>query len=311
LVTVAGLAARPVPYTDSGYRIVITGACMDTYETRTALDLPTVAATRYVAPLREGGSLPALIETDNDGLYVVKLRGAAQGAKTLIAELIAGEIGRRLGLRVPDLAIVTLDADLHRAEPDPEIRIPLSRSTGPNLGLDFLPGSLPFDVAMKQPVDPVLAADIVWFDAYLANVDRTTRNPNMLRWHGNLWLIDHGAAIYPHHHWTNPREQARRSFPQIAEHVLLPVAGSLVEADQRLAPRLDRDTLWEAIAAIPEEWFDPADGQAEEQRERYLTWLTARLEAPRPFIAEAERLRLDADAGAIDPNRATRGRRRE
>ncbi len=302
----------------------------DTFEKHEGFRLRTVIATRYVTPLREGGSLPALMETDDDGLYVVKLRGAAQGAKTLVAELVAGEIGRMLGLHVPELVVVDLPRALTLGEPDPEIKGPLDKSIGSNLGLDFLPGALPFDLAMRDPIDPVLAADIVWFDALIANVDRTTRNPNMLRWHGELWLIDHGAAIYPHHRWTNPAEQGRRSFPEIEGHVLLPKAGSLIEADRRLANRMTDSDLWAVIGSIPDAWLENAGdgsiyggesgstrgrplriGGHDEQREAYLTYFRKRLEAPRPFIAEAERCRTAIGVGAIDPERATRGRRRD
>ena len=272
-----------------------------------------VTATRFVLPLREGGSVPGLFEADDDGLYVVKFHGAAQGPKTLTAELIAGEIGRALGMRVPELVMAQVPLELSAGEPDQEIQEHLARSAGLNLGLDFLPGALPFDPATRTPVDPVLAADIVWFDAFIANVDRTTRNPNMLRWHGDLWLIDHGAAIYPHHRWQDPAAQGRRSFPAIKDHVLLPMAGSLVEADARLATRLDESALWSIIGGIPDAWLpdDEHIGDAHQQREAYLAYFTARLEAPRPFIEEAERYRAAADVGAIDPHRATRGRRRE
>lgn len=275
--------------------------------------LRAVSATRYVTPFREGGSLPGLMEADDDGLYVVKFRGAGQGLKTLVAELIAGEIGRQLGLKVPELVVVDLPAPLTAGEPDPEIKELLDRSIGTNLGLDFLPGALPFDLAMREPVDPLLAADIVWFDALIANVDRTTRNPNMLRWHDGLWLIDHGAAIYPHHRWSDPAAQGRRSFAAIRDHILLPHAGSLVEADGRLAERLTESDMWAVIAGIPEDWLAPDDliGSAARQREAYLTYFRNRLRAPRPFIEEGERSRTDAGVGAIDPDRATRGRRRE
>lgn len=271
-----------------------------------------VGATRFVLPLREGGSVPGLFEADDDGLYVVKFHRAAQGPKTLTAELIVGEIGRALGLRVPDLVLIDVPVELSASEPDPEIQEHLARSAGLNLGLDFLPGALPFDPAANIAIDPILAADIVWFDAYTANVDRTTRNTNMLRWHGDLWLIDHGAAIYPHHRWTDPAEQGRRSMPAIKDHVLLPVAGSLVDADQRLASRLDEALLWSIIGSVPDEWLaeNAEGGTPEEQRQAYMTYFLARLQAPRPFIEEAERLRLAADVGAIDPERATRGRRR-
>jgi hypothetical protein len=286
----------------------------DTYEVHTPYRIRTVTATRYVVPLREGGSLPALMEADDDGLYVVKLRGAAQGAKTLVAELIAGEIGRLLGLHVPDLVLVDLPAALTPGEPDPEIKGPLDRSIGLNLGLDFLPGALPFDLAMRDPIDPLLAADIAWFDCLIANVDRTTRNPNMLRWHGELWLIDHGAAIYPHHRWTNPKEQARRPFSAVKDHVLLPKAASLIEADRRLADRLSESDLWAVIGSIPDSWLaadEEGIGGPDAQREAYMTYFLTRLEAPRPFIADAERCRTAVNVGAIDPDRATRARRRE
>ncbi|MBA3274253.1 MAG: aminotransferase class I and II [Chloroflexia bacterium] len=279
--------------------------------------LRAVGATRYVMPFREGGSLPGLMEADDDGLYVVKFHGAAQGPKTLVAELIAGGIGRLLGLNVPDLVIVDLLPELTTGEPDPEIRDLLVRSVGLNLGLDFLPGALPFDLALRSPLDalldPLMAADIVWFDALIANVDRTTRNPNLLRWHGELWPIDHGAAIYPHHRWNDPAGQGRRSFPAIADHVLLSKAGSLVEADRRLAGRLTDTDLWEVIGSIPDAWLEPDDevGDADAQRQAYMTYFLKRLEGPRPFIEEAERARTDVGVGAIDPERAIRGRRRE
>lgn len=285
----------------------------DLFETHQGFRLPLVTATRYVTPLREGGSLPALMEANDDGLYVVKLRGAAQGAKTLVAELVAGEIGRLLGLRVPRLVLVDIPAALTIGEPDPEIKGPLSRSVGLNLGLDFLPGALPFDLAMRDPVDPILAADIVWYDAFIANVDRTPRNPNMLRWHGNLWLIDQGASILPHHRWNKPAADGRKPFPLIKEHVLLPKAASLVEADRRLVDRIDESGLWAVIGSIPDAWLESDDqiGDAMAQREAYMEYFMSRLEMPRPFIAEGEAARTAADVGTIDPDRATRGRRRE
>ncbi len=282
-------------------------------ETSPGCDVRLVAATRYVMPLREGGSLPGLVEASDDGLYVVKLRGAGQGPKTLVAELVAARIGRLLGLNVPDVVLIDIPAAFGRIEPDPEIAELLERSAGRNLGLDFLPGSLPVDALSAGTMDARLAADIVWFDAYLANVDRTTRNTNMLRWHDQVWLIDHGAAIYAHHRWSDPAEQARRPFPAIAEHVLLPVADSIVSADSRLASRLDAESLWEAVAGIPDEWLepDPAIGGADAQRRAYHTWLVERLAAPRVFVGDAESARTREDAGAIDPERRVRGRRRE
>jgi HipA-like protein len=245
----------------------------------------TVRATRYVTPLREGGSLPALMEADDDGLYVVKFRGAGQGAKALVAELVAGELARRLGLLVPDIVLVELDPVLGLAEPDPEIQDLITASAGLNIGLDFLPGSLPFDPAVEAPLDPSLAAAIVWFDALVTNVDRTPRNPNLLVWHERLWLIDHGAAFYAHHATPEFAGHADRPFPLIADHVLLPFAGSVLEADAELAGRLDRGTLDEVVALVPDEWLDG-------RREVYADYLEARLRGPRAFAEEAERARL-------------------
>ncbi len=198
--------------------------------------LRTVIATRYVTPLREGGSVPALVEADDDGLYVVKLLGAGHGRKALVAELLAGEIGRHLGLPVPDLVLVELDAALAKAEPDGEIKDLLERSAGTNVGLDFLPGALAFAPAVGPAPDADLAAAVVWFDALTTNVDRTARNPNLLVWHRRLHLIDHGSALYIHHTWRDPAEHARRRFEAIRDHVLLPFASSIEAADARLAP---------------------------------------------------------------------------
>jgi hypothetical protein len=239
--------------------------------------LRTVTATRYVTPLREGGSLPGLVEADDDGLYVVKFRGAGQGPNALAAEIVAGELARSLELPVPELVLVELDAEMARAEPDPEIQDLIRASAGLNLGVDFLPGALPYSPA--APPDGALAAAVVWLDALVENVDRTPRNPNLLRWHGNLWLIDHGAALYVHHGMGDPLAAARRPFPAIRDHVLLGVAGSLVEADARLAPRARPDA---AAALVPPEWANGAP---------YAEHLTRRLEAPREWLEEAERAR--------------------
>jgi hypothetical protein len=243
----------------------------------------TVSATRYVTPLREGGSLPGLVEADDDGLYVVKFRGAGQGPRALVAEVVAGEVGRALGLPVPELVLVQLDPALARAEPDPEIQELIAASAGLNLGVDFLPGSLPFEPAAAPDVDPGFAADVVWFDALVTNVDRTPRNPNLLLWHGRTWLIDHGAALYAHHGSDHPSALARRPFPAVRDHVLLPYAGPLAEADARLAPRLPDERLEALAAEVPAGWL-----QGEEDRREYVEHLRRRLEAPRPFVAEAE-----------------------
>src|ERR1051325_3479613 len=190
----------------------------------------TVNATRYVTPLREGGSLPAIIEADDDGMYVLKFRGAGQGTKALIAEVIAGELARTAGLPVPELVFVILDREIAKTEPDPEIQDLIRASAGLNLGLDYLPGSVMFDPVAEKP-DADLASRIVWFDAYVTNIDRTPRNANLLMWHRKLWLIDHGAALYFHHSWTDMEKRARDSFPLVKQHILLPFASSLEAVD--------------------------------------------------------------------------------
>ncbi len=215
----------------------------------------SVTATRYVAPLREGGSMPGLVEADDDGLYVVKFRGAGQGPLTLVAELVVGCLGRHLGLPVPEVVLVEIDTALGTAEPDPEIQDLISASGGTNAGLDFLPGALAYAPGCGFDVDPALAADIVWFDALVANVDRTMRNPNLLLWHRRLWMIDHGAALYHQHGDFRPDADARRPFPPGAAHVLLPAAGSIQAADRRLAGRIDAKLLEELVSRIPVAWL--------------------------------------------------------
>jgi hypothetical protein len=257
--------------------------------THTDLTLRSVAAIRYVTALREGGSLPGLVEADDDGLYVVKFRGAGQGLRALIAEVIVGELARRLDLLVPDLVTVEIDPVLGAAEPDPEIQDLITASAGANLGVDFLPGALPYTPAGPYVPDSRLAADIVWLDALTTNVDRTPRNPNLLLWHDRLWLIDHGAALYLHHGGLDPDEQADKPFPLIKDHVLLPDAGSILEAQERLAPAADA-ALAEAAALVPGEWLTSADGDA---RETYLEYLGRRLRSAR-FATEAERARAGA-----------------
>lgn len=251
----------------------------------------TVTATRYVTPLREGGSLPAVIEADDDGLYVLKFRGAGQGAKALIAEWVAGEIGRALGLNVPEIVYVELDADLARTEPDPEIQDLIRASGGLNLALDYLPGALAFDPLAGTP-PPDEAAAIVWFDAFVSNLDRSARNTNLMRWHGRLWLIDHGAALYFHHDWSRP-SRPREPFAPIREHVLLPFAGALDEADRRLAPRLSQALLEGIVQALPTAWLQGETAFASDaaQRRAYVDHLCERLQAPRAFVQEAERAR--------------------
>jgi hypothetical protein len=228
-----------------------------------------VAATRYVTPFREGGSLPALVEADDDGLYVVKFQGAGQGRKALVAEVVAGELARELGFLVPELVVADVNAELARAEPDREIQDLLAASAGANLGVDFLPGSLPFSPAADPVVDPDLAADVVWLDALVTNVDRTAQNPNLLWWHGRLWLIDHGAALFFHHAADPDVEHARRPFP-VDTHVLLPYASSLDGARARLAPRVTEALLEDVVGRVPDAWLDGAD------RRRYVDYLLIR-----------------------------------
>jgi hypothetical protein len=247
----------------------------------------TVTATRYVTTLREGGSLPAIVEADDLGTYVLKFRGAGQGVKALTAELIAGEIGRALGLPVPEIVLAVLDPVLGRSEPDEEIQALIRASAGVNLALDFLPGALAYEPELSPPA-PDLAAAIVWFDALVTNVDRTARNPNLLLWHRRVHLIDHGAALYFHHDWNGHLERSRTPFPMVREHVLLPHAGDLRAADAALAPRLTEDLLGAIVAAVPDDWLE---GPPAERRAGYVAYLRRRLEAPRPFVEEAVRAR--------------------
>jgi hypothetical protein len=254
--------------------------------------LRTVCATRYVTPLREGGSLPAIVEANDLGLYVLKFRGAGQGPLALVAELIAGEVGRALGLPVPEVVLVEVDAVLGRNEPDPEIRELLRASVGLNLGLDYLPGSATFDAAADR-VEAELASGVVWFDAFVTNVDRTPRNPNLLWWHKALYLIDHGASLYFHHNWPSLETMARGRFSAIRDHVLLPWASRLEEADRRLRPRLDEALFRRVVEQIPSAWLTTEPGgvpmPADEagMRAGYVEFLTQRLAAAPAFVEEA------------------------
>ncbi len=258
--------------------------------------LRVVEATRYVTPLREGGSLPAIVEANDDGLYVLKFRGAGQGSKALIAELVGGEIARALGLRVPEIVFVEVEAILGRSEPDWEIQELIVGSAGLNLALDFLPGALGFDPLAKPPPAPELASAIVWLDALISNVDRTPRNPNMILWHDALWLIDHGASLYFQHTWDGSAPDAilarsRSAFAPIRDHVLLPGASLLAEVDPLLAARLTPDVLRAIVELIPETWLDEKTGFATPQAHRaaYLGYLLSRLAPPRPWVEEAIR----------------------
>jgi hypothetical protein len=259
--------------------------------------LPTHTATRYVVPLREGGSLPAVLDTDEAGLFVAKFRGAGQGARALVAELIAGLLALHAGLPVPELALIHLDAAFGRTERDPEIQDILKGSRGLNVGLRYLEGAFPYDsVAVPELVPPALAADVVWFDAFLTNIDRTPRNPNILVWGQAPWLIDHGAALYFHHDWPALDEaRTRTPFTPIRQHVLLPFAGDLEAADARMAARLG-PVIAEVVAQLPDALLmDAPEGRApafptpEANRDAYAAYLTRRLQAPRPFVEEALR----------------------
>ena len=241
-----------------------------------------ITVSRYVTPLREGGSLPAIVEADDNGLYVLKFRGAGQGPKALVAEIVAGELARAAGLKVPEIVLAELDPDLARSEPDPEIQELIRASSGLNVALDYLPGSVMFDPVADR-VDGLLASSIVWFDALVTNIDRTPRNTNLLMWHGALWMIDHGAALYFHHAGGDFTARAREPFAQVKDHVLLRAADALVEADTILAPRLGDDVVRRVLSEVPREWVEDAD--------RYTAYFAARLAAPRPFVEEALRAR--------------------
>jgi hypothetical protein len=238
---------------------------------------------RYVTPLREGGSLPAIVEADDDGLYVLKFRGAGQGVKALIAELVGGEIGRALGLRVPEIVFVELDGRLARTEPDEEIQDLIKASGGLNLALDYLPGSITFDALIEKPA-AALASKIVWFDAFTANVDRTPRNANMLWWHKNLWLIDHGAALFYHHNADTFAANSRNPFRQIKDHIMLPFADEIEKADEEASAQLTPEILREIVDLIPDGWLGD---EAEKERADYFEFLANRLDAPREFVKEA------------------------
>lgn len=264
------------------------------------------AASRYVQPLREGGSLPAVVDTEDGGLFVVKFRGAGQGAKVLIAELIVGGLALALGLPTPDLALVHLSSRFGRSEPDPEIQELLRRSHGTNVGLRYLEGAFNFDPsAAGELISPELAAQIVWLDALSTNPDRTHRNPNLMVWQRRPWLIDHGAALYAHHDWPSVDDARTRSpFPLIRSHVLLAAAGDLAAADASSADRLSGNAIADVVATVPDDLLmDPAAGSGDfpsagAARARYTRYLTERLAARHIWLAEAttaqEQLRIEA-----------------
>lgn len=248
-----------------------------------------IRVTRYVTPLREGGSLPAIVEADDDGLYVLKFRAAGQGPKALVAELVAGEIGRALGLPVPEIVYADLVGELARTEPDPEIHALIHDSAGLNLALDFLPGAVAFDPVVHA-LDDTLMARIVWFDALISNVDRTARNTNMLMWHRRPWLIDHGASLIFHHmpDWAGQADRARDPFARITSHVLRHRTHRVREVDEPSAAALGPDVIRAIVDAVPDAWLDERDPAA--TRAAYRRHFDARLQAPRPFLEEAARV---------------------
>jgi hypothetical protein len=258
-------------------------------------ELPEYTATRYVQPLREGGSLPAVVETEGGELFVVKFRGAGQGAKVLVAELVVGLLAREVGLPTPDLAIVDVPSRFGRSEPDPEIQELLQRSHGVNVGMRYLDGAFNLDVmAAGDLISEEFATRLVWFDALVTNPDRTHRNPNLLLWRREPWLIDHGAALYAHHDWSSVDDaRARTPFPLIATHVLLARAGDVEAADAELAPRLDAGVVHDVLRQVPDALLvDPVSGASDfataaEARERYARYLLTLLDGPRAFVAEA------------------------
>ncbi|MCY9783847.1 aminotransferase class I and II [Nocardiopsis sp. EMB25] len=250
--------------------------------------LKKVIATRYVLPLREGGSLPGLVEADDLGMYVVKFVGAGQGRKTLVAEVVTGELGRALGLPVPELALVEVDPVIGRGEPDPEVQELLKASGGLNLGMDFLPGSLGFD-PLSVEVDSGFAGRVLWFDALTGNVDRSWRNPNMLLWHGRPYLIDHGATLIFHHNWAGAERYVTRPY-DAHDHVLAGSAPDLAAADAELGPRVNEDLLREVVDLVPDEWLEEESGfgSPQEVREAYVRHLLARV-TDRSWLPEVNR----------------------
>ena len=259
--------------------------------------LRTATATRYVIPLREGGSLPAILEADDLGLYVVKFRGAGQGVLALVAEVIAGEMGRLLGLRVPEIILIEVGDALGRNEPDYAIRRLLKASTGLNLALDYLPGSVTFDPAARDRAVPSEASLAVWLDAFTQNVDRTARNANLLEWHGKLYLIDHGAALYFHHDWATMQEKATSPFSEIRNHILLPWASEIPEATKIGRHKLTPEAIREIVALVPDSWLEAVPGNipAATRREDYIRFFSRRLEAAQIFEQEA----IDARARVL------------
>lgn len=256
------------------------------------MELRTVNVTRYITPLREGGSLPALAEADDGFKYVVKFRGSGHGTKMLVSELIGGAVAQTLGFRVPEMVFINLDEAFGRTEGDEEIQDLLQGSRGLNMGLHFLSGALTFDPVVTS-VDAVTASQIVWMDALLTNVDRTVKNTNMLMWHKELWLIDHGASLYFHHSWVNWEKYALSPFTQIKDHVLLPYATELDEVDQKFKEILTTDKIIEIVQLLPDDWLHWGGNEEtpEDIRQIYIGFLTERLKHSEIFIKEAQHAR--------------------
>jgi hypothetical protein len=258
----------------------------------------TITATEYVTPLREGGSLPAIVNGDDDGTYVVKFRGAGQGVRALVAELVSGEIARAAGLPVPEIVFVQLDGRMARTEPDAEIQELLEKSEGLNIGLDYLPGSITFDPLIDRPMQGKarLASSIVWFDALVTNVDRTPKNTNLLVWHRNLWMIDHGATLIFHHNWSDDvLKRSRKPFPQIKHHVLLRWASEIRQVDAGLATMLTPEVIGRILDDVPNDWLgdEPMFENIGAHRDAYREYLLHRLKSPRHWMEDA------ADAQAL------------
>ena len=251
--------------------------------------LPTVRATRYVVPLREGGSLPGIVEADDLGTYVCKFRGAGQGLRVLVAEVIVGELARRLGIATPDLVVVELDQAIARYEADEEVQDLLNASLGLNLGIDFLPGAFGYDAACRP--DPGAAAKVLWLDAFTANVDRSWRNPNLLMWHGRLWAIDHGACLYFHHSWPggigDPARFAGQPY-SFDDHVLRGFRNGLRDADAVLAPLVTEELLRDVVDGLPSDWVEPVSGaDPAAVRDAYIAFLVARVRGDRAWLGSA------------------------
>lgn len=255
--------------------------------------LRTVQATRYVAPLREGGSLPGLVEASDDGMYVVKFRGAGQGSGALVAEIIVGTLARHVGLPMPELVMIDVDPMLGRSEPDGEVQALIQASAGLNVGCDFLPGALPFDGAFVNEIDPLLASQIVWLDAFVTNIDRTARNTNLLLWHNRLHLIDHGAALYVMHAWEGYEQRIRTPFAAIRDHVLLPRATRMDAAHEQWCAGVSPQLIADIADSIPESWWPMGRRWATHQDAKHamVHYLQERFGAAEVFLAEVERAR--------------------